>query len=443
MSESNSINRRDFIKSASVASAGFLAAGGLSANAQISGKKRYAIVGTGHRATSMWGAQVAQKYQNEIEFVGLCDKNGKRAEAGRKLIGATCPTFTNFEEMLAKTKPDMLMVTTVDSTHHEFIIKALAKGITVITEKPMVTEAAQCQAVLDAEQKYNNKVIVTFNYRYAPKHEKIKQIIQSGEIGDVTSVDFAWYLDTSHGADYFRRWHRLKSGGGSLWVHKATHHFDLVNWWLNADPLEVSAYGKLNVYGKNGAFRHTNCRPCPHKEKCPFYWDMTKDARLMKLYAECETEDGYTRDGCVFKEDIDIYDTMSSIVKYSSGVSMNYSLNAAMPYEGYQIAFNGTKGRLDIRDYERQPWPVSEVQEAYLTKNFTKKREKLEMPNIRGAHYGGDARLLDVIFKNAEVPDYLKLPSARAGAMSCLTGIAARTSIEKSRPVKISELVKL
>jgi predicted dehydrogenase len=442
MSENNSINRRDFIKSASVAGAGLLMANSVSVNAQTAARKRYAIIGTGHRATSMWGVQIAEKYKNEIEFVGLCDKNAKRVEAGRKLIGVTCPTFTNFEEMLAKTKPEILMVTTIDSTHHEFITKALAKGITVITEKPMVTEAGQCQAVLDAEKKYNNKVIVTFNYRYAPKHEKIKQIIQSGEIGDVLSVDFAWYLDTSHGADYFRRWHRLKSGGGSLWVHKATHHFDLVNWWLAADPVEVTAYGKLNVYGRNGAFRHTNCRPCPHKEKCPFYWDMTRDARLMKLYAECEDVDGYTRDGCVFKEDIDIYDTMSAIVKYSSGVSMNYSLNAAMPYEGYQISFNGTKGRLDIRDYERQPWEVKDVQEAYLTKNFTKKREKLEMPNIRGAHYGGDARLQEVIFKNAEVPDYLKLPSARAGAMSCLTGIAARTSIEKTRPVKISELVK-
>lgn len=443
MSENNSINRRDFVKSAAVAGAGLVLANSLNINAQTSVKKRYAIIGTGHRATSMWGVQIAERFKNEIEFVGLCDKNAKRVEAGKKLIGVDCPTFTNFDEMLAKTKPDILMVTTVDSTHHEFITKAVAKGIKVITEKPMVTEANQCQAVLDAEKKYKNPVIVTFNYRYAPKHEKIKQLIQSGEIGDVTSIDFAWYLDTSHGADYFRRWHRLKSGGGSLWVHKATHHFDLINWWLDADPTEVSAYGKLNFYGKAGKFRGTNCRTCPHKSNCNYFWDMTKNERLMKLYAECEDVDGYMRDGCVFKEDVDIYDTMSSVVKYSNGVTMNYSLNASMPYEGYQISFNGTKGRLDIRDYERQPWEVKEVQEAYLTKNFTKKREKLEMPNIRGAHYGGDDRIQEVIFRNAEVPDYLKLPSARAGAMSCLTGIAARTSIEKNRPIKISELIRL
>jgi len=67
----------------------------------------------------------------------------------------------------------------------------------------MVTEAKDCQAVLDAEKKHNNKLIVTFNYRYAPKHEKIKQIIQAGEIGDVTSVNFEWYLDPATGLIIF------------------------------------------------------------------------------------------------------------------------------------------------------------------------------------------------------------------------------------------------
>jgi predicted dehydrogenase len=390
----------------------------------------------------MWGKDVAERYSAELEFVGLCDKNPKRAEAGRKLIGVECPTFTNFDDMLEKSKPDVVMVTTMDSTHHMFITRALEKGIDVITEKPMVTEAAQCQSVLDAEKKFNRNITVAFNYRYSPKHEKIKQIIQSGEIGRLTSVDFSWYLDTSHGADYFRRWHRLKSGGGSLWVHKATHHFDLVNWWLAADPVEVTAYGALNVYGKNGTFRGTNCRTCPHKAKCPFYWDMTKDARLMKLYAECEDVDGYYRDGCVFRDDVDIYDTMSAVVKYSTGVSMSYSLNASMPIEGYRIAFNGTKGRLEVRDYERQPWRVEKESTAFLTRNFGK-HEELDMPNAAGGHSGGDDRLRDVIFKNAKVADYLKLPNARAGAMSCLTGIAARTSIEQKRPVMISDLVRL
>lgn len=437
------VDRRDFVKSVGSAAAGVLL-GSQMVPARVASlaRKRYAIIGTGHRATGMWGKDLAERYKNEVEFVGLCDKNPLRVEAGRKLIGVECPTFTNFDEMLDRTKPELVMVTTVDSTHHRFIKRALEKGVNVITEKPMVTEAADCQSVLDAEKKHGRNIIVTFNYRYAPKHEKIKQLISSGEIGKVTSVDFTWYLDTRHGADYFRRWHRLKSGGGSLFVHKSTHHFDLINWFLDADPVEVTAYGALNIYGKNGTFRHTNCRTCPHQAKCPFYWDVTKDARLTKLYSDCESADGYQRDGCVFKNDVDIYDTMSSIVKYSNGASLAYSLNASMPFEGYRLAFNGTKGRLEIRDYERQPWEITRESTAFLSKNFGK-HEELDMPQIKGGHAGGDDRLREVIFRNASVPDYLKLPSARAGAMSCMTGVAARTSIEQGRPIKIADLVKV
>lgn len=431
------------MKNTGAAAAAALLSRSVSATVTPLARKRYAMVGTGHRGTGMWGKDIFDRYPNEIEFVGLCDKNGKRAEAGKKLIGADCPTFTNFEEMVTTTKPELLIVTTMDSTHHQFITKALAMGIDVITEKPMVTEAVQAQAILDAEKNHDRKITVAFNYRYAPKHQKIKEILQSGEIGKVTSVDFSWYLNTSHGADYFRRWHGLKSGGGSLWVHKATHHFDLVNWWLAADPVEVTAYGELNVYGKSGPFRHTNCRSCPYKAKCPFYWDVTKDERLTKLYSECEDVDGYMRDGCVFKNDIDIYDTMSAAVKYSNGVSMSYSLNASMPLEGYRIAFNGTLGRLEVRDYEGQPWQEAQQSEIYLIKSFPRSRERIDMPNIAGGHSGGDDRLREVIFRGMKVPDHLSLPGSRAGAMSCLTGIAARTSIEQKRPVKINELIKL
>jgi len=390
----------------------------------------------------MWGANVAKGYSDVVEFVGLCDINPKRLAAGKELIGVECPTFTSFEEMCDRAKPELLMVTTVDSTHVEFITKALDRGIDVITEKPMVTDEKQCKAVLDAERRNKRKIVVTFNYRYAPKQQKIKEILLSGEIGPVTSVDFNWYLDVQHGADYFRRWHRLKSKGGSLWVHKATHHFDLINWYLDADPVEVAAYGELNVYGKEGPFRYSHCRPCPHKAKCPFYFDMTKNARLMKLYAAAEDVDGYHRDGCVFREDVDIYDTMSAVVKYSNGVQMSYSLNAAMPFEGYSLAFNGEKGRLEVRDYERQPWRVEEETEMYVTRSFGK-REKIHVPKAEGGHGGADPRLQDLIFRKVSVPEYMRLPDSRAGAMSCLTGIAARKSVEQKRPVKIADLIRL
>ena len=162
----------------------------------------------------------------------------------------------------------------------------------------------------------------------------------------------------------------------------------------------------------------------------------------MKLYAACEDADNYYRDGCVFREDVDIYDTMSALVKYSNGVTMNYSLNAAMPFEGYRVAFNGERGRLEVRDYERQPWPAEDQCEIYLTKSFGQ-RAKIDVPRVEGGHFGGDDRMKDAIFRKPALPDYMRLPDSRAGALSCLTGIAARNSVEQKRAVKIADLVRL
>ena len=438
MAIGDGVTRRDFVTTATGAAAATLVAG----RAQAAARRRYAIVGTGVRGVGMWGRPLVERYSDVLEFVGLCDVNPLRAEAARAQIGVSCPTFTSLDALIDQAKPELLMVTTVDATHEGCIVKALERGVDVLTEKPMVVDEQQCQAVLDAEKRTGRKIVVTFNYRYAPKHQKIKELLLAGAVGKITSVDFSWYLDTTHGADYFRRWHRLRSRSGSLWVHKATHHFDLVNWWLDADPVLVSAFGSLQRYGTKGPFRSTNCRPCPHKSDCKYHWDITKSPNLVKLYVDCEQADGYLRDGCVFKEDIDIPDTMNAVVKYSTGVTMSYSLNTFMPIEGYRIAFNGTEGRLEVRDYERQPWQVALESDMQLIKNFGE-RQTIEIPKAAGGHGGGDDVLRDLVFRGIAVPEHMRLPGSRAGAMSCLTGIAARKSMDSGAPVRIADLVRI
>ena len=439
MNQSGGVTRRDFVAAAGGAAVASLAPA--AARAQGGKRRRYAIVGTGVRGIGMWGRPLVERYSDLLEFVGLCDVNPLRVEVAKKQIGASCPTFTSLDAMLDQAKPELLMVTSVDATHEALIVKALERGVDVLTEKPMVIDEAQCQSVLDAEKRTGRHIVVTFNYRYAPKHQKIKELLLAGTIGRVTSVDFSWYLDTSHGADYFRRWHRLRAKGGSLWVHKSTHHFDLVNWWLDADPVEVAALGSLQHYGKQGAFRHSHCRPCPHKAQCQYCWDITKSRHLVELYADTEKADGYLRDGCVFKEDVDIPDTMNAVVKYSNGVQMSYSVNTFMPIEGYRLAFNGTEGRLEVRDYERQPWAAPET-EMHVIRNFGERRE-IVIPQAVGGHGGGDDVLRDLIFRGITLPEHMRLPGSRAGAMSCLTGIAARKSMDAGRPVKIADLVRL
>lgn len=436
------MHRRDFLSSTAAAAAAVSLSPSFSSllGAQTPRKRRYAIVGTGGRGGGMWGRGVAQKWGDTVEFVGLCDPNPERAKVVQQQIGTSAPIFTDFDRMVAEAKPDLLAVTTVDCYHADYIIRALDKGIDVITEKPMTTDEAQCRAVFDAEKRNNRKITVGFNMRYAPRHVRLKELMLANEIGPIRSVDFHWYLNTSHGADYFRRWHGLKDKSGSLWVHKATHHFDFMNWLLDADPVQVQAYSAIQRYGKAGPFRGKNCRTCPHSSKCDFYWDMTKSASAMALYGNVEDVDGYLRDACLFREEITTYDTMTATVKYSNDVIMSYSLNAYLPIEGFAMAFNGDGGRIEIRDFAAQPYEVPEEMEVYVIKAFGK-RTKVEMPAAVGEHGGGDDVLRDLIFRPKQVPAHLALPGSRAGAMSCLTGIAARKSSEENRPINIGDLL--
>lgn len=436
------MDRRDFLQTTGLL-AGALATENIFAStaANSTAKKRIAMVGTGSRGIGMWGRPVIKEFSDQLEFVGLCDINPGRVDYAKKILGLSCPTFTDFDKMMKETKPDQLLVMTVDGTHHEFIIKGMQYGADVITEKPMTIDEQKCQAILDTEKKTGKKVTVTFNYRYSPHRQRIYELLRNDTIGKITSVDFHWYLNVYHGADYFRRWHRLRKHGGSLLVHKATHHFDLLNWWIDSDPEEVYAYGALEHYGKNNSFRHTNCRPCPHKQECKFYFDITKNKSMMELYVDNEKHDGYLRDGCVWKEDIDIFDKMAVQIKYANKVQVSYSLTTYSPYEGYRIAFNGTKGRIDTWIKESQPWQEEDFDEIQITTNFGK-REIIRIPNNEAGHGGGDVRLRKQVFTPGEDP-WRQAAGSRDGAFSILIGIAARNSIDSGKPVKVSSLTSL
>ena len=405
-------------------------------------KLKVALVGTGIRGSGTWGKTLIQRYSDVLEMVGLCDINPIRLEYAKAYIGADCPVYTDFDQMVKDTQPDTVIVTTTDCFHAKYICRAMNLGCDVITEKPLATDEMMAQDILNTERKTGKKLVVTFNYRYSPEAEKVKEILMSREIGEITSVDFNYYLDVYHGASYFRRWHGLKQFSGSLFVHKATHHFDLMNWWLSAEPVEVYAYGELRKYGHNGSIRSARCRNCAHQGSCEFFWDITTSEHLMNLYVKAESADGYIRDSCVFRKKINIWDAMTAQVQYHNRVMMSYSLNAFMPYEGYYAGFNGTKGRLDVRVYHNQPWKVSSMADFRITHSFKESRT-FSLTSGGGGHWGADQVMQDRILREPGPDPLGQAAGSRDGALSILIGIAARRSIEQERPFKIEELVKM
>jgi len=458
------MKRREFLETSAAAMFGAILSTYANANGVVA-KKRIAMVGTGVRGMNFWGVAVLERFGEHVDFVGLCDINPGRVEYAKQVMKVSCPTFTDFDKMMAAVKPEIVLVMTTDSEHDKQIVRALEMGADVITEKPMTTDEVKCRSILAAEKKTGRKVHVAFNYRFSPYFTRLKQLLSENRIGKVTSVDFNWFLNVYHGASYFRRWHGLKAKGGSLWVHKATHHFDLMNWWLDSDPVQVTAYGALEHYGKNGKVRGASCRSCDHKSSCKFFWDITKDAGAMKLYVDHEKHDGYIRDGCVFSPAIDIYDKMSAQVIYANGVTLNYSLTTYSPYEGHRLTFNGFDGKIDTWQgipYQRGTFDKIDqaarhalemeqgneaadgFEEIILHKNFEPNPESIRVPRYRGGHGGGDIRMHRKMFQNEPATEpFRHSAGTRDGAMSILIGIAARKSIDEKRTVRIEELTDI
>lgn len=424
-------------------------------------KKRYAQVGTGGRARFFYEA-VATDYAATSEIVAFCDVNQTRMDyANTQLeeLGAKkVPTYKHYEfdKMIAEIKPDCVIVTSVDRTHDAYIIRAMELGCDVITEKPMTIDEKRAQAILDTQKRTGKNVRVSFNYRYAPYNTKVRELIMNNVIGDVFSVHFEWFLNTKHGADYYRRWHRNKENSGGLLVHKSTHHFDLVNFWLNTQPDIVFAMGSLNFYGRSNAERrgvkefYYRCHGSEIAKQDPFYLDMENSAQLKAMYLDAEHEDGYFRDKSVFSEEISIEDTMGVMVRYKNNTILTYSLNSYIPKEGFRVVFNGSKGRMEL-DVEDKPYVnAGGAKESEGAVRFAKitvypmfgsaYEEKTE--SAVGGHGGGDPILLNDIFGVPKEDKFHRAANQVDGAISILTGVAANKSIASGLPVKVDSLVK-
>src|SRR3954451_23928766 len=251
----------------------------------------------------MYIGALAETYAGEGDIVAWCDPNGTRmsyydevlADAGLPAPARYPPGA--FDALLAEQRPDVVIVTSPDATHHEYVTASLRAGRDVVVEKPLTTTLEGARAIAQRAASSDAHVIVTFNYRYSPRNSTLRRLIDSGAIGTVTSVHFEWVLDTVHGADYFRRWHRDKSVSGGLLVHKSPHHFDLVNWWLADVPDTVVAAGALRFYGEANAAAHgLTSRPirstgAPDASTDPFALDLAADGTLPQLYLEAPRAD--------------------------------------------------------------------------------------------------------------------------------------------------------
>ncbi|HZX02465.1 Gfo/Idh/MocA family oxidoreductase [Kribbella sp.] len=384
------------------------------------------------------------------EVVAIVDTDADRvAEFNRSLeaLGrAPIPFFADYDELLKTVVPDAVIVTSPDHTHAQYILGALRHDIDVITEKPMVTTAAAAREVLAAERASAGSVQVTHNLRYAAAHREVKRLIQAGTIGRVTRVVMDYHVDLRHGASYFLRWNRRRALSGGLQVHKSSHHFDLLNWWIGEAPEEIFGYGGLNYYGPSSPHRPADGSEDPYfvaqQGSGVFPTDDSEvRAGLFGLHYPGQYPAG--RPLYIYDAEIDIEDTYSAVARYPGGAMLTYSIDFSSTWEGFRLSVAGTHGSIDLlhgRTVEGAALPDSD--RITVAELFGPTRV-LEVVAEEGGHGGADPLMRHDLFAGPS-PESVELglmATSTEAAYAVAMGDALIQSFTTHRPVNLPALL--
>jgi len=413
----------------------------------MSNRRKIALVGASVRVLFGYAKPLLENFSDKYDIVGVFDIDKGKMAGFCELLKTPLPYFTDFDKMLDETRPDEVFVSTVDSTHADYIVRAIGKGVDCICEKPLCINAEQCKAILAALKMNSNVNAVTaHNARYNPYITKIKELIDAGEIGEIRSINFIEYLDLHHGASYFRRWNRQKEKSGGLLVHKASHHFDLINWLVKSLPKTVFAQGSLIAYGANASeYKGETCHTCKHAEGCPFYVNYNEDDVQRALFMKRKTLDSYTPDKCVFSPEIDIEDHVTAGIKYLNGVEVSYSLNAHSSIEGQDVSIEGSTGRISYirRDNTSDldsavHGSANQFKKELKIHRMNRQEELVEVKHIAGSHGGADIEICKDLFGGENSG---RIATIEDGVQAVLIGAAANISIKLNKSVQVQTLL--
>lgn len=403
--------------------------------------KKVVLVGASMRATAFVGV-LRKHFADDYTIIGIMDKDPGKMKGFSEVYKLDVPHYTDFDRMCEELAPDMVIVTTVDATHEEFIIKALDRKIACVSEKPLCINPEQCRAILAAQARNPEVFAVTsHNARYLPMTLKMKELIDTGVIGKVMRMEYAEMLDRKHGTSYFRRWNSRRKYSNGLQLHKSCHHFDKMNFLLSSHAVEVLADGTLTAYGNAVPHKYegVNCRTCQYAKECPDFSDYNKDVFQ---------SDMYTPDMCIYSPEIDIEDNYAASIRFANGVMCSYSLCAHAQYEGEIIVVEGETGRLEARHtyYREVVTDDKDVHDDNLVYTSTLRLfrfrqpgfEEIEFAEGKGGHGGADLGVFSDIFSNPPSP---AAPTLMDGVQAVLTGCALVESMKTGRKCKVQELL--
>lgn len=367
---------------------------------------RIGVIGTGGRSSIV---EYWHKPKGNSIVVGAADVSLEALEKFKENINKEAFITTDYRELLAREDIDAVAVLSPDFLHEEHAIAALRAGKHVYCEKPLAITPEGCDRIIEEAKQSGKHLMVGFNMRYMSMYQTMKEIIDSGVIGDVKAVWVRHFVGLG-GYFYFHDWHGTAANTTSLLLQKASHDIDVIHWLTGCYTAKVSAFGSLDYYGGDKP-NDLHCPDCELKNTCP-------EASLERLTQ------------CAFRQEIDVEDNNMLIMELEGGIKASYMQCHFTPDYSRNYTIIGTKGRIENDDVNDKVYVKTRKSGTWNEMSDI----TYEMKKMPGTHGGADPRICED-FVNLVLYNKQPLTSPFAGRMSVAVGCAATESIRSGGKV--------
>lgn len=378
------------------------------------------VIGLGGRLGTL-SADLIRIYADKVKIEAIVDIKQKsqllQQHVDKREILEKIPFYDNSDKMYLNHDIDAVMIGSSCETHTAYAIEAINKNIPMFLEKPVSINMKQWQSLRSAYEKHDNKCVVSFPLRVSPLSNFVKEIIDSGKIGTVEHCQAYNYVP--YGGVYFHNWYRDDSITGGLFLQKATHDFDYINYILGCNPSSICAMESKQIF-KGNKPTGLKCKDCEEYYTCP------ESPYVLENFAN----ESATGEYCCFAKDTGNHDSATVIVSYETGMHMSYTQNffARKKAAKRGAVFSGYKGTLEF------DWYKDEIN-VYM--HHTPKVEKHRLENSMDAHFGGDEILIRNFYDVITDRDKTLAP-LKAGLLSALMCLKAKESAIEKRFCDIS-----
>lgn len=344
--------------------------------------------------------------------VGGADVNDTHLAAFKERTGADTFVTTDYRKLLERKDIDAIAVTSPDYCHEEHAVAALQAGKHVFCEKPLAITTEGCDHILRTWKGSGKHLMVGFNMRYMNIFRAMKEVVDTGVIGEIKAVWVRHFV--GHGGNfYYHDWHGTRQNTTSLLLQKGSHDIDMIHWIAGRYTKRVAAFGSLDFFGGDRP-NDLTCPECPDKDTC----------------FEVQTN---SRTQCAFRKEIDVEDNNVVIMELEGGIKASYLQCHFTPDYHRNYVFIGTEGRVENSEPDMKVWVKMRRSKSW--KELSDRTYEIK-PAV-GGHGGADPVIcrdfLDMIIHGKE-----PIATPLAGRMSVATGCAAAQSLRNGgMPVDI------